>query len=143
MGSARAPDGHIQSDQQQLQRQLYLQPAQLQDSGLPLCPNSVTSLDLYQQTELMLSEGVPMATILAQGCGPSQFTLSSGIPLQQARQFDLGVFVQDDWRLAPNLTINAGLRYETQNNIDDHLDLGPRVGLAWAPGAKGRRRPKP
>ena len=111
-------------------------------SGLPLCPNSVTSLDVYQQAELMLSEGVPMSTILTQGCGPSQLTLSSGIPYQQARQFDLGVFVQDDWRLMPNLTINAGLRYETQNNISDHLDLGPRLGLAWAPGAKGKTASK-
>jgi hypothetical protein len=111
-------------------------------SGLPLCPNTVTSLDVYQQTELMLSEGVPISTILNEGCGPSQFTLSSGIPYQQARQFDLGVFVQDDWRLLPNLTINAGLRYETQNNIGDHLDLGPRLGLAWAPGAKGKTASK-
>jgi len=111
-------------------------------SGLPLCPNTVTSLDVYQQTQLMLSEGVPISAILAQGCGPSQFTLSSGIPYQQARQFDMGVFVQDDWRLFPNLTINAGLRYETQNNIGDHLDLGPRVGLAWAPGAKGKTASK-
>ncbi len=111
-------------------------------SGLPLCPNTKTSLDVYQQTEIMLSEGVPISSILAQGCGPSQFSLSSGIPYQQARQFDLGVFVQDDWRIMPNLTINAGLRYETQNNIGDHLDLGPRVGLAWAPGAKGKTASK-
>ncbi len=90
----------------------------------------------------MLAAGVPISTILAQGCGPSQFSLSSGIPYQQARQFDLGVFVQDDWRLLPNLTINAGLRYETQNNIHDHLDLGPRLGFAWAPGAKGKTASK-
>ncbi len=111
-------------------------------SGLAVCPNTVTSLDVYQQTQLMLSEGIPIGAILAQGCGPSQFSLSSGIPYQQARQFDLGVFVQDDWRLFPNLTINGGLRYETQNNIGDHLDLGPRLGFAWAPGAKGKTASK-
>jgi type 1 fimbria pilin len=119
-------------------------------SGLPVCANPVTSalaatsLDVYQDTELLLSQGVPMSQVLAKGCGPSQFTLSSqeSTPYQAARQFDLGVFVQDDWRLMPNLTVNAGLRYETQNNIGDHLDLGPRVGLAWAPGAKGKTASK-
>jgi hypothetical protein len=117
-------------------------------NGLPVCANPVTgalaatSLDVYQDTELLLSQGAPMSQVLANGCGPSQFTLSSGIPYQQARQFDAGVYVQDDWRLLPNLTINAGLRYETQNNIHDHLDLGPRVGLAWAPGAKGKTASK-
>jgi hypothetical protein len=117
-------------------------------SGLAPCANPVTgaaaltSLDVYQDTELLLSQGVPMSQVLANGCGPYQFSLSSGIPYQQARQFDVGVFVQDDWRLAPNLTINAGLRYETQNNVHDHLDLAPRVGLAWAPGAKGKTASK-
>ncbi len=96
-----------------------------------------TSLDVYRQTQLLLSKGTPMATIIAQGCGPTQFTLNSGIPFQSANQFDLGFFVQDDWRVRPNLTVSAGLRYETQNNISDHSDIAPRVAIAWAPGSKG------
>ena len=107
-----------------------------------VCPGAVTSLDVYQQTESQLAAGVPIGTLLSEGCGPSQLSMSSGIPYLSARQFDLGVFVQDDWRMAPNLTVNAGLRYETQNNIGDHLDLGPRLGLAWAPGAKGKSASK-
>lgn len=101
-----------------------------------------TSLDLYQATQTLLADGTPMSTIIADGCGPSQFTLSSGIPAQNVGQFDLGAFVQDDWRVAPNLTINAGLRYETQNNIRDHLDWAPRLAMAWAPGAKGKTASK-
>lgn len=95
-----------------------------------------TNLDLYQETELLLSQGVPISTVLADGCGPNQFTLSSGLPVQGVRQFDLGVFVQDDWRFKQNLTIQLGVRYETQNNIRDHNDWAPRLGFAWAPGAK-------
>src|SRR6202044_3930362 len=72
----------------------------------------------------------------AQGCGPTQFTLSSGLPLVHVRQFDLGMFVQDDWRLRPNLTVSTGIRFETQNNIHDHDDWAPRIGIAWAPWAK-------
>lgn len=96
-----------------------------------------TSLNLYQETELLLSQGVPMAQILSEGCGPSQFTLNAGIPRQSVRQLDLGLFAQDDWRVRNNLTLSFGLRYETQNNIHDHLDLGPRGAIAWAPWQKG------
>ena len=95
-----------------------------------------TSLDLYRQTQLELNQGIPISTIVAQGCGPTQFTLSSGLPLVNVRQEDLGVFVQDDWRARPNLTVSLGLRYETQNNIHDHNDWAPRVAIAWAPFAK-------
>jgi len=101
-----------------------------------------TSIDLYQQTQLLLSQGVPIASVLAQGCGPSQYTLSSGIPVQNVRQFDMGAWIQDDWRVRPNFTLNVGVRYETQNNIQDHLDFAPRVGFAWAPGAKGKTASK-
>jgi hypothetical protein len=95
-----------------------------------------TSLTLYAVTEQLLSQGVPTSTIQAEGCGPTQLTLSSGIPLIKVRQFDLGMFVQDDWRLRPNLTVSTGIRYETQNNIKDHNDWAPRVAVAWAPFAK-------
>jgi hypothetical protein len=110
---------------------------------LPACLQSYavngyqpTSLDLYQQTEIELSQGIPIATIAAQGCGPTQFTLSTGTPLISVRQFDLGMFVQDDWRVKPNLTVSTGVRYETQDNIRDHNDWAPRIGIAWAPFAK-------
>ncbi|MGA2714207.1 MAG: TonB-dependent receptor [Bryobacteraceae bacterium] len=101
-----------------------------------------TSLNLYQQTQILLSEGVPMQQVIDEGCGPSLFSLSSGTPAQSIGQFDLGAFVQDDWRIRPNFTLNAGLRYETQNNIRDHMDWAPRLGFAWAPGAKGRTASK-
>jgi hypothetical protein len=105
-------------------------------SGLAVGGYTPTSLDLYQQTELLLSQGVPISTVVAEGCGPTQFTLSAGTPLTNIRQQDLGLFVQDDWRFRPNLTISLGARYETQNNIHDHDDWAPRVALAWAPGVK-------
>ena len=115
-------------------------------NGVPACLASYgsnpTSLDLYQATQSLLLAGNSMQQVIAAGCGPTEFSLSSGIPAQSIGQFDLGAFVQDDWRVRPNFTVNAGLRYETQNNVRDHMDWAPRLGFAWAPGAKGKTASK-
>jgi hypothetical protein len=51
---------------------------------------------------------------------------------------NLGLFAQDEWRLRPGLTINAGLRYDAQWLPDpietDTNNIAPRLGIAWAPG---------
>ena len=46
--------------------------------------------------------------------------------------FDAAVFVQDDWKVNPRLTVSGGIRFESQNHIADHNDWAPRVGLAYA-----------
>src|SRR5207248_7586589 len=95
-----------------------------------------SSLDIYQGAEMALAAGATGADLAAMNLKPTQFTLSAGTPLSSVSQWDVGVYAQDDWRLRPNLTLSYGLRYETQNNIRDHLDWAPRVGFAWAPRAK-------
>jgi len=59
-------------------------------------------------------------------------------PLARAVLVHEGAFFQDDWRWKPNLTLSYGLRFESQNWINDHADWGPRVALAWAPGHTGK-----
>jgi hypothetical protein len=78
------------------------------------------------------------------------------------RFFELGEFIQDDWRVSSNLTLNLGMRYDIfspvggqvgnfnlkTNVVDlnfgpnpvsnagvgyDKKDFGPRVGFAWSP----------
>ncbi len=94
-----------------------------------------TSLDVYQQTELLLRQGIPMSTILAEGCGPTAYSLNSGPTLFGKGQYDASLYLQDDWRVRPGLTVSGGLRYETQTNIHDHGDFAPRVAISWAPGS--------
>ncbi len=41
------------------------------------------------------------------------------------------LFVQDDIRLRPDLTVNLGLRYEQQTFADSRADFAPRVGFSY------------
>jgi hypothetical protein len=114
----------------------------LDASGQPVLVN-IDSIERYRRTLQFQQQGIEAAQIRNLGGGATQFTLNVGNPSISAGQIDVGVFAGDDWKVRPNLTLNVGLRYETQTNIHDSRDFAPRIGLAWAPGAKaGRSRPK-
>jgi uncharacterized membrane protein YgcG len=68
----------------------------------------------------------------------TQFTINVGNPLLRYSQYEASLFVQDDFRMRPNLTLSAGLRYEFQSHLQDKLNLAPRVGIAWSP-SKNRK----
>lgn len=84
------------------------------------------------------------------------------------RNWENGFFIQDDWKILPNLTLNLGLRYEyftnptemygRQANFDlatgrlvvangpgdsltdiDKNNFGPRIGFAYDIGGKGKQ----
>ncbi len=48
------------------------------------------------------------------------------------------LFVQDDYKIRPDLTINLGLRYERQTFTDSNKDFAPRVGFAYNSAAMAR-----
>ena len=92
------------------------------------------------------------------------FTQGFGTPEFSIATTDYGFFVQDDWKITPRLTLNAGLRYEFEyvpppfpalisssllttypdaqaqitNKPSDKNNLAPRIGLSWDPFGKGR-----
>ena len=98
------------------------------------------SLDAYQITEQGLAQGLKPAQIRANGGGASQLLIVTGNPVAHVNLFDVGLYAEDDWRLRPNMTLNLGLRFETQNDIGFTPDFGPRVGFAW--GFGGAKSPK-
>jgi len=90
------------------------------------------SLLAYQITAQGLQQGLTPVEIRAAGGGASQFLIVAGTPLLQVHYLDFEPYVEDDWKARPNLTVSAGLRFETQDHIHDHADFAPRIGLAWA-----------
>jgi hypothetical protein len=70
---------------------------------------------------------------------PTQFAYTVGSPNAAVDDYDIEPYVQDDWKVRPNITLSYGLRFETQNVIHDKADWAPRVGFAW--GVGGRNAP--
>ncbi|HZN08973.1 MAG TPA: TonB-dependent receptor [Pyrinomonadaceae bacterium] len=90
----------------------------------------ITSLERYRRT--LLFQGNPNMRLL--GGGATQFSIAGGNPEASVTQTDMGLFIQDEWRIRPNLTFTAGLRYERQTNISSNYNFAPRLFFAWAPG---------
>ena len=93
-----------------------------------------SSLNNYMNTEQDLANGLSLAAINALGFGPTQFSLITGNPYASVSMVDASPYVEDDWRMRPNITVSYGLRLETQDHISDHADLAPRLGVAWGLG---------
>lgn len=73
---------------------------------------------------------------------PSQIKISAGQPQLQFNLIDEGLYAEDEWRARPNLSLTYGLRFESQNNIHDHADFAPRLGVAWGLGSGGKGTPQ-
>ncbi|MEO6335080.1 MAG: carboxypeptidase regulatory-like domain-containing protein [Pyrinomonadaceae bacterium] len=96
---------------------------------------AITPLDQYRRR--ILSDADPRYNF-----SPTQFRVIVGDPEQDVSRTDLGLFVSDDWRVTPGLTLSFGFRYENQTNVSDNLNFAPRFSFAWSPGAGGARAPK-
>jgi carboxypeptidase family protein len=108
------------------------------DSSGNVTLSPITSIERYRRTLLFQRLGFTPSRIRELGGGATQFSINAGNPALSANQFDVGLFVGDDWRVRPNLTLSLGLRYEMQTNISDWRDFAPRIGIAYAPGAGGK-----
>ena len=64
--------------------------------------------------------------------------INFGVSSYDLPQWLLTGFVQDSFRVHPDLTLDFGLRYDRQTLTDDKDDFAPRVGFGWHPGGDSR-----
>jgi Carboxypeptidase regulatory-like domain len=105
------------------------------------CP-TISGLEAYQITLMNLAQGL---TPQSNGGGASFYSLSynpAGTAAAHVNFFDGALFAQDDYKFRPNITMSFGLRYEMQNNLGDHHDFAPRVGIAWGIDGNGKKSAK-
>jgi hypothetical protein len=82
-----------------------------------------------------------LANFLAGVYNNAGFTQTFGATEVSQTNPNVGVYAQDEWKVSPRVTLNAGIRYDLQflDTIDtDTNNLSPRVGVAWSPGESRR-----
>jgi hypothetical protein len=72
---------------------------------------------------------------------PSQYSVTAGQQAAILLTSDLGAYAEDEWKLLQNVTLDVGLRLETQTDIPDRFDPAPRVAFAWALGQTDKHPP--
>jgi hypothetical protein len=109
--------------------------------------------------------GTATGTTSAVGTYPcySSFVQGFGPPVFAVSTYDYGVFVQDNWKVAPRLTVQMGLRYDKEvmpgsganaaltvasgnfvpypqvtNSPSDNNNFGPRIGASYDLFGKGK-----
>jgi hypothetical protein len=68
---------------------------------------------------------------------PATYTQRIGDPLVRYFNAQIAIYVQDDIRVRKNLTLSPGVRYEIQTHLKDRNNIGPRMGITWAPFKSG------
>jgi Carboxypeptidase regulatory-like domain/TonB dependent receptor-like, beta-barrel len=77
-----------------------------------------------------------LANFLAGVYNNAGFTQTFGETVVSQTNPNIGVYAQDEWKVGPQVTVNAGLRYDVQwlHTIDtDTNNISPRLGVAWSP----------
>jgi len=122
----------------------YVFGSRLAPNCTPTPTNSceLTGLQAYLLT-LQDQAATPAVAFSSNGAGASYYSVNTsaiGNAAANVTWFDGALFLQDDWRIRPNLTLSTGLRYEMQNDLEDHTDFAPRVGIAWGLDGNGRNK---
>ena len=76
----------------------------------------------------------PLCTDPAQTCQTSATPLSIA-DNSMKHAWNVGVYIQDEWKLASGLTFNYGVRYDEYSAFAKENQVSPRASLVWKPAA--------
>ena len=77
-----------------------------------------------------------LANFLSGTYNNAGYTQTFGNTVVGQTNSNVGFYAQDEWKITPKLTLNAGLRYDLQwlqTIATDTNNVSPRVGMAWSP----------
>jgi hypothetical protein len=77
-----------------------------------------------------------LSAFLSSGTTYASFSQNFGTPFIQQNNPNVGLYAQDEWKLASSVTLNLGARYDLQflKTINtDVNNVSPRIGIAWSP----------
>ena len=77
-----------------------------------------------------------LTNFLAGAYNNAGFTQTFGATEVSQTNPNLGIYVQDEWKVSPSVTLNLGIRYDLQflETINtDTNNISPRLGVAWSP----------
>jgi hypothetical protein len=64
--------------------------------------------------------------------GPSRFIQRFDTESRASNDV-VGLFVQDEWKVVPGLTLSLGMRWDNESIVDDRANFSPRIAIAWDP----------
>jgi outer membrane receptor protein involved in Fe transport len=74
------------------------------------------------------------STVLPLDAGGNPFDAPFSVVDQSARTGWLfGTYIQDEWKITNNLTLNSGLRFDQMLSYVDANQFSPRINLTWQP----------
>jgi len=112
---------------------------------VPLVNNTCAAESVYYTHETFLNDLAPGFD----ANNSATWTASIANPLVAVPKTEnTGLYAQDSWKLLSNLTVNAGVRWETQKvgdrfgtwQINLKNNWAPRVGVVWDPANNGRSK---
>lgn len=81
---------------------------------------------------------LPLSQLLITDVQNYSQPINFGIDSYELSQWLLSGFVQDDWKIRPDLTLNLGLRYDRQTLTTATTNFAPRIGFGWNPNGDAR-----